>query len=241
MEAFQNRVGDEPPAHPTTLYRGVITHDGYATIECDKDHRVIYAFQGGAHALLYERALQRLADDAPRDAILDAYTAFEVFMQMVVERCVFEAQTSVTLDDVRAQLGYVFKSSERTLGAALVAVATRTGSAPPKIPGDIQNLRNDATHRARYPSVPQAEKAILAIGGLIRDFDALLDAVPTARTEQYKILAAVEPQISARRGDPTVTISSIGMSLVLAPLGTRVEPAQRLEEYRDGRGLLQLE
>ena len=64
-----------------------LTVEPVALNECQNNHRSVLVCLDGAYALVFERALQRVAIGNPRDAVMpDAYTAFEMFLSHVPAR-----------------------------------------------------------------------------------------------------------------------------------------------------------
>lgn len=217
----------------------LITHESAGLLTCARGHQSVLVFQGGAYGLLYERALQRLADGAIRDAILDAYTALEMYLHTVVERVRFEAHPGSTLEAVRIDLKDATKTADRVMGAALAAIAVRSGSAPPKVPSKLQELRNKATHAGEYPAPQDAEWAVLEVARIVADFEALFAKSPKAGTVTYAEASSVLIHIAQRERHPDVVRSTIYVPLVLDASGASpsIGAADRLKEYQSGAGI----
>ena len=69
-----------------------LTSEPVALNECKNGHRSVLVFLDGAYALVFERALQRVAIGSPRDAVMDAHTAFEMFLAHVPARARYDRE-----------------------------------------------------------------------------------------------------------------------------------------------------
>jgi hypothetical protein len=214
----------------------LVTHEGVATWSCPKGHSTSLVFQGGALGLLYERALQRLAKDATRDAVLDAFTALEMYLATVPERVRFEAQAGANLDTIREELKPAVKTSERATAAALVAIAIRSGKKPPSIPSWLNQTRNEATHQGLHPDAKDAEKLVLDVARIVREFEALFLESSTEGKPDYVGAALGRAHRLYRDKNPGAdrvwtAYMPLALDLSCKPIP---DAEKRLEEYRRG-------
>ncbi len=71
-----------------------MTTSPVAVLRCQQNHETLYMVQDGPYAMLYERALRRLVLNEPRDAVIDAYTAFEMFLSHVPVRARYDREAA---------------------------------------------------------------------------------------------------------------------------------------------------
>src|SRR5580658_4014832 len=126
---------------------------------CPNNHETVMLFQTPGWGRLYERALRRIALHHPRDAVIDAYTAFEMYLADVPVHARYEREEGTTLRKLREEMKPVTKRAENAIGAARCAVSIVSGGPPLSWKEDITaNVRNEAVHGGIYPTELRAEK-----------------------------------------------------------------------------------
>jgi hypothetical protein len=239
--------GDKTIEERTASMRGVrLTTEIAQHLHCSKGHEFLLHVQDSGYGLLYERALQRLADGRTRDAVLDAYTVFDMFLGSAVLGAAFVKRypdhttplDGTELETLRADLKDVLKSSERTIGAALALACVTSGQNPPKIPTELNEIRNKAIHVGVYPSDEDAEWACLEVEKLVNTLRQQLE--PTTDGGQsntrFRFALMLESRrraIGDRRDILTSTWSVMSVLEPFGPPGVR-NAASRIAEYRDG-------
>lgn len=134
-----------------------ITTDPVVVVTCFHGHRSLLTILDPSFTLLFERGLQRLSTSSTRDAVVDAYTALEMYLSHVPTRARFDREKTRPPAELRKDLSQVVKLAERSLGAALAVVSLVSGSAPPTLQTKkTTELRNSAVHAGVHPSVSDA-------------------------------------------------------------------------------------
>lgn len=225
-----------PDATPEEAPEVLVSHEGAAHFTCPRGHSNVHVFQGWAYGLLYERALQRLAEGATRDAVLDAFTALEMYLATVPERVRFEAHPGARLEEVRRQLQPAVKTSERATAAALIAISIRSGKEPPAIPNWLNETRNEATHAGKYPDPDRAEKVVLEIARVVKEFESLFKGAPVSVDATYAHAAFGFTHTQQQQKHPDAKRWTVYLPLVLDALyeGKTIDAKEQLEEYRRG-------
>lgn len=112
------------------------------------------------------------------------------------------------------------------------------GEGHPTVPSSLSQLRNYATHNGACPTPTQAEKAVLEVARIVRNFERQLAQSSGPDARRYEIVAFVQARVAQTKKDPAATRSTVGMPLVLGNLvDPPVVPEARLDEYRRGIGL----
>jgi hypothetical protein len=133
----------------------LVTHERVASVRCRVGHPFVVVVADPTHALVFERGLQRLADGDLRDAVLDAYTAMEMYMPTVPVRARYDRDRSLMPKDIlrlRKELKFITGDANRALGAALAVASVVSNKPPPVFDTTVSKLRNDAVHAGKYPS-----------------------------------------------------------------------------------------
>lgn len=221
---------------PSTTQRGILT-------ECPNGHKLAIVLQASGWARLFERGLKRLVLGDTRDAILDAYTAFEMYLSDVPARVRYDREKGASPAALREELKPATARSECAIGAARAAASLATGK--PAITWsekDTTAVRNRAIHAGAYPSEEEAEKLCLEVGRVILAFEDALDALPCVNSHSYHEAAWLEEASVFQRGNPGVrtSFSSGGVIFDWAFFGkARPSVAARIQEYRsDPRNLM---
>jgi hypothetical protein len=258
MDEREHELGKRTPASWQAFER--IDREGWESVRgarvtteiaqlhrCTQNHDFMVHLQDGGYAILFERGLERLAQGRTRDAVIDGYSAFEMFLSWLVLGCAFDRRYPLTipldqapLEPLREELKPAIKTAERATGAALALAAALSGKAPPKIPSKLSELRNEAVHAGNYPTDKQAEDACLAIEKLVVEFRQL---VPQAFDEgtppifsRFGMALLLESRRRALGTRPQVQTTSYSLSTVLATDATpgARTATDRLKEYRSG-------
>ena len=209
---------------------------------CDLEHDFMLHVQDGGYALLYERALQRVADGRTRDAVIDAYTSFDMFLASFVLGVVFDRRyphptrfDEAPLEPLREELKDVLRPSERTTAAALALACLESGRAPPRIPNRLNELRNKAVHAGAYPCDKDAKWACIEVERLVCGFR---EQVPTAeastgRFQMALLLESTKRALGSREPVQAITYTFFTVLDATNPpeLG---RAAVRIEAYRRG-------
>jgi hypothetical protein len=197
-------IDPEELAH--TPFPRVTVTDTVSVVTCENGHEFIYAIQDGAYALFFERGLRRFALGQFRDAILDAYTALEMYLSHAPVIAAFHANGGTKKpSELREQIGEgILGLTERCWGATAVAVFLRTGKSAPQPSSSITKIRNDAAHAGVYPSEQQAKKLIVYVATTIIDIANAIDPVATTtpgevRYSQYWLRHAGEEHAEMAR------------------------------------------
>lgn len=219
-----------------------MTHERFAAATCEEGHKFTFGTSEPSYALLYERALQRFVDGDLRDALLDAYTAFDMYMPSVPIRARYDADPQLGVGDIerlRKEFKPVTKDATSAGAAGLAAVAVQTRSAPPNFDTKLSGLRNRAVHAGQYPTPDEAEWAILEVERLVTTIDDMLTAAAPDRDPSFR--EAVE--WTDFRGSQPGTAGHVSLSFSTVLSGTmlpRESVRRRLERYRSGELALRL-
>lgn len=220
------------------------TTNPVALMRCPKGHNSVLILGDGAHSLLFERAISRLVEGRTRDAITDAHTALEMYIANVPARARYDREKGASPRAIREELKRSTKTSERAHGAALAIASLVSGAEPPSLPESVATVRNAAIHQGAYPTVAQAERAIVEIDAFVRDMERILSSVPCANEMIYWQMMHHEQIVETlqrMKGTPGWAPTSITHTYLLTTLSTAAPsptaPAAILA-YRDkaGRG-----
>jgi hypothetical protein len=152
------------------------TTERWVVAKCPNGHEVGLIFQASGWAHLFERALRRVAINSPRDAVIDAYTAFDMFLAEVPARARYRSEAGASPRRLRDELKSV-NTGERALGAACAVASLASGRPPPKWDTNkTTQLRNKAVHAGEYPTVAEAEELCVEVARVILEFLQILDS-----------------------------------------------------------------
>jgi hypothetical protein len=216
-----------------------LTSEPVALNECKNGHRSVLVFLDGAYALVFERALQRVAIGSPRDAVMDAYTAFEMFLAHVPARARYDREKGASPLKLLEETKAATKDAQRSLGGALATVSIVSRRPPPKVNEEKTTaLRNRAVHAGVHPSDDDAAAMCLEIERLISEFEECLAVHPCENSQPYwDALVHEEAQaVIAKRGWvglPTLTrIGATVLAMTRPPLRNKYSAAERIATYR---------
>jgi hypothetical protein len=212
-----------------------VTTETGTVVTCANGHRHAYFFQHAAYVILFERALLRLCNDEPRDALLDAYSAMEMFLSHVLPRARYDRERDQSPSQVRDQLKHVTHLAEPARGSALGIISYLTGREAPRLDTNVTKLRNDAIHAGKYPTTAQAESAVLKIEDLLLTVRDALDAQSCVNEHSYEIADYLElrKKFLADNGIERWLATSLPMVLE-SRVTPRVTASERLNEIRSG-------
>jgi hypothetical protein len=178
----------------------------------------------------------RLSRGDSRDAVLDAYTAFDMYLSIVPVRARYDRDVSLAPKDIariRDELAPLTRLSERAIGAALACASLVSGAAPPAIPSRLQAIRNEAVHGGVYPSESDAEWLALKVEELICAFELLLDAASPSRDPPFHVAFQIASFIGTDGPPAGIQRVSTGRGFVLSRANDPQPKAiDRLSDYR---------
>jgi hypothetical protein len=243
----QGANGDEVGRAAEDAMRGVrITTEMAQLLGCSQGHEFLIHFQDGGYAMLYERALERLVEGRTRDAVLDAYTAFDMFLGWFVLAAAFEKRypppiplEEAPLGPLREDMKDVLKTAERTTGAALALAAIATGTEPPRIDPDLNKLRNKAVHVGAYPSDEDANWACLQIEELVCTLRERLTLTPIegGMFSRFTMALLIDSRRRAlgNKPFPSHNVTHALMTVLASDVPPRTRKAvDRIAEYQRG-------
>jgi len=213
-------------------------------VTCSKGHRFVLIVQDLGHAMLFERALVHLVDGNARDALLDGYTALEMFLALVPVRARYDREKGAKVSVIRTELASALKTSDRAMGAAMVTASLLTGKAPPSVPSSLSQARNEAVHQGKSPTLAKAEEHLVAIAKIVRAFEDALDAQQCVNEAPFAVAlmgTALEEllQRDAAAKGLKVTTGSLGTALAAQnPTGVREPLQEHINSLRSGNALL---
>lgn len=214
----------------------LITHKRSGHGVCAKGHAFILRVAEPAYALVFDRALQRLVDGDERDAVIDAYTALDMYMSTVPVRARYDRDPRLThahISSLRQELSFATSDASKALGAGFAVASVVSGQPPPKFPTKLAQLRNHAVHAGEYPTQKEAEWAITEVERIVTSIDDLLTAAAPDRNPTFRLAAQVADFPSQDSdSDGAVTV---GLSAVLSGASEPREKAvERIARYRTG-------
>lgn len=163
---------DGPPG-PTRIAE--LTTERGTVVTCDVGHKWLYVAQASGWALLFTRAVRRVAVGNRRDAVLDAYTAFEMYLSQVPARARYDRELGAGARALIDDMSKVVKRAEPALGAARAVASLVSASSPISWKDEkTSTLRNNAVHAGKYPSQDEAEACCEEVARLILAFEAAL-------------------------------------------------------------------
>lgn len=218
-----------------------MTHKRSGRGTCPEGHVFNLRIAEPAYALVFERGLQRLVDSDERDAIVDAYTAMDMYMPTVPVRARYDQDSKLTHSDIstlRQQLRVATSDANKALGAALAVASAVSGQAPPKFNDKLSALRNRAVHAGEYPTPKEAEWGIAEVERIVTSIDDLLTLAAPNRNPPFRLAVQIADfPVHDHESDGHLTI---GLSAVLSGVSEPREKAtERIARYREGdlRGL----
>jgi len=173
------------PTEETGTVRLRLTTEPAMEATCKHGHRSIVFFNDPAHALLFERALYRLVQGQTRDAVLDAYTAFEMYISHVPSRMRYDREPGASPAAIRDQLAAVLKISDRALAAAMTCASLLSAGEPPSIPNRLANLRNMTVHLGHVATDAEADELCIGAAETIAAFETVLTKVASVNPTPY--------------------------------------------------------
>ncbi|WP_437625457.1 hypothetical protein [Sorangium sp. So ce1151] len=229
-----------PPAEIQRLceqrVEGFITHERSVAVTCLSGHRFGIVITEPAYALVFERGLQRLVNGELRDAVLDMYTALDMYMPTVPVRARYDRDASLTLKDIprlRKEFGFAVSDANKALGAAFAVAAVVSGKSPPKFDSKLSKLRNRAVHAGEYPTAEEAEWAAMEVERIVTTLMDMLNEAASDRDPSFRLAVSMVdfPVVEPR----PVASMSLGLGAVLSEATTPRETVRRrLERYRNG-------
>jgi hypothetical protein len=219
-----------------TLVEAAITHERAAEAICPEGHTFMIGTSEPAYALVFERALQRLVAGDLRDAVLDAYTALDMYTPTVAVRARYDADPTLTWDDIprlRSELRQSSSDANKALGAALAVASVVANRPPPKFESRLAQLRNRAVHAGEYPAPEDTEWAIFEVERMITGIDDMLTSAAPNRDPSFRLaveIADYPPSKATSQAQSKLIFSSI-LSDTTSP---RETARQRILRYRSG-------
>jgi hypothetical protein len=196
-ELFRQGGGELTPE--TGLGEVRLTIEPIAVAKCLQGHKTVLAILDGGYALLFERALQRLVTGNTRDAAIDAYTAFEIYLSHVPARGRYHREAGASPRQLRQEMKGFLDSSDRSFAAAFAVISLMTGKAPPRFKPDLTSkIRNKAVHAGYYPTEPEAERLCLEVESIVSEFDKRFEAITCVNERTYWEAAIAEETASLR-------------------------------------------
>jgi hypothetical protein len=216
-----------------------LTTEPVAVAKCTNGHESLLIIRDGAYAMLFERGLQRLVIGNTRDAVIDAYTAFEMYLSHVPARARYDREKGASPANLRKDTESATKYAERALAAALATASLVSALPPPKVDQKkTTEFRNRAVHAGYYPNEAEAETMCIQVEKLIYEFERCLGTQKCVNAQSYWS-AAIDEDIRTtikRQAVGRLPSVQINFDTVLAgnhpPNKRGVRVAQRLAEYR---------
>jgi hypothetical protein len=131
-----------------------IREDGFYTVKCPQGHDLLVATQTLPHEMLFEIALNAIADAYRREAISSFAASVERFYEFCLR--VLSRNRNLPKGTFDAVWKHVSKQSERQLGAFAFLYAVSFGEAPGVLSNKMVELRNNVIHRGTLPDQRQA-------------------------------------------------------------------------------------
>jgi hypothetical protein len=218
---------------PRETFQALISTQIGTVVVCPQGHRQFIIIQEPGYALLFERALQNLTKGLMRDAVLDAYTAFDMFLGHVPARARYDREPGASPMRIREEMKQSTQYSERALGAALAMASLVSGHPPPKIDSKLQKIRNEAIHQGKYPTGEEAEWVCFEVERLVRDFEAALAKQPCANAQSYALASHLETVLAL--DDQGAARVFMGFMCVLdSTHGQSPSAKERLAQFKAG-------
>jgi hypothetical protein len=138
-----------------------IREDGLYTGKCPQGHDLLLATQTLRHEMLFEIALNAIADGYYREAVSSFAASVERFYEFAIR--VFCSSRAIEQSAFEEAWRKVASQSERQLGAYVFLHLLEFGAPPPLLSNRMTELRNDVVHRGSLPERTGA----LTFGGAV--------------------------------------------------------------------------
>jgi hypothetical protein len=162
-----------------------VTLEGSGVLKCDSGHeRMIHLFESG-WAILYERALQRHAAGQYRDAVLDAFTALEMYCAEVPARYRYDHEKDAEAAALLEETKPCVRTSERAYGAAFAVASVVSEEPPPRHWSKLHETRNNATHAGLYPTEADSLHVCDDVFRVVARLEGMLTKVSTIRSMSF--------------------------------------------------------
>lgn len=166
-----------PEGGPPELYALPFSEGGLYRWRCLEGHKVALGLNADRFEVLFEIAVQAVADGYARESVATATTALERFYEFYF-RLIWEANAMAP--DVReAVWKAVSGSSERQLGLFAATYAMETGCVPPLLQKRHVEFRNRVVHKGQIPTVEEAVAFAQVVADLVHP--ALHDVIAKHR------------------------------------------------------------
>jgi hypothetical protein len=208
-------------------------------VTCEQaGHKFRLFVQSPIWALYYDRGLHRVAAEMFRDAILDVYTALEMYLADVPAHARYLAELNADPIKLREETRTAVRLAEPARGAALSALSIVGRCAPPNDWQDLTNLRNDVIHGGRYPSQKDAEEACVEVHRVIDESEAILKKAPNVNNAGFHRAVWFAEIDACRKATPEATREVFtGWATIwdIVEHGEQVtrDPLKRIQEYRE--------
>lgn len=160
---------------PVVLFHAPTTTDRWVVTRCPSNHVQAVLFQSPGWARLFERGMRRIASEANRDGVIDAYTAFEMYLAHVPVRARYDREVGAKPEALRAELKPVLSTTDRAIASARMAASLIAKGAPPLWNDQwTAHVRNDAVHSGKHPQTDVAKRLCREIVTAIGAFEAVL-------------------------------------------------------------------
>ena len=247
LDHTTNRSQEELLAahNAATQYVRVVA-EPVSVVNCEKGHRFVLFVQDLGHAMLFERALFHLVDGNARDAVLDGYTALEMFLALVPVRARYDREKGAKISAIRSELAPALKTSDRAMASAMATVSLLTGKAPPSIPNALSEARNQAVHQGKSPALAKAEEHLVTIANVVGAFEDALDSQQCVNDPPFDSALAFTSVEELYQRDATaqgLKVASTSLATALAAhkiTGVREPLQERIKRLKNGEALLTL-
>jgi hypothetical protein len=135
------------------FHTGIWNDDGIYVGTCPSGHSLNLLTQTLRHEMLFDIALNAIADHYYREAVSSFTSSMERFFEFVIRViCRHKNVTPIEFDKCWKHV----KQSERQLGGYIFAHLGQFGSCPVMLPPTMVELRNDVIHKGQLPSRSEA-------------------------------------------------------------------------------------
>jgi len=206
VNCWQCAFDDDPDM---TRYPVQVNDSGIMEFACNRNHRAIVQLYDDLYELLFDSGASALYDGYPREAVTSFATAVERFYEYVTKLVLIANGIEKSLlEEVWKDIS---RRSECQLGAFRFTYLLNFKVAPPEMPPHCIRLRNDVTHKGKFPSQEEAMgygqsclDHIETIFKLLRDSkhsNAMQDMTAVlAKVRRSEVPAGHEPLRMIRRG-----------------------------------------
>jgi hypothetical protein len=171
-----------------------IREDGLYTGTCPLGHNLLLATQTLPYELLFEIALNAIADGYNREAVSSFAASLERFFEFANR--VIAKKHGVHQGSFANAWKAVSRQSERQLGAYVFVWLIEFGDAPPLLGNKMTELRNDVIHKGKLPDRKEALSFGSAVYTLVQESVRRLRA--THLDEVNKVLSEHVNQIAEK-------------------------------------------